>query len=262
MTEKKTGTKEWADRNFNIQKGCPYDCRYCYAKEMAIRFKRSTAESWHIPMLDYPCRQVPRHKTPGTTMFPTAHDITMDNYVSCGTTIRDLVKTGEKVLVVTKANPESLKMTLMGLQYAADRIEVRVTIGSHDDEILKFWEPGAPCFADRLKALEWAKAAGYRTSLSIEPMLCGNPMGLIARVLHAVTGEIWIGLPKDLIRRVSVNCPGDAQALAQARLLVGMWNDEWVMKLYAQMKGQSWVRWKDSIRQVVERRQNGKGGVA
>ena len=262
MKSKKTGTMEWSDRTYNIQDGCSYDCRYCYAKEMAIRFKRSTPEAWARPVVRDHYFVPPRHKKPGVTMFPSAHDITMHNYEEAEIAIRNMLRNDEKVLVVTKGDTHAIRMTLAGLKWAAERLEVRVTIGSHEDAVLKFWEPGAPCFEDRVKTLTWAKEAGYRTSVSMEPMLCANPMAVIARVLHAVTGEIWIGLPKDLVRRVSVNCPGDAQALAQARLLVGMWNDEWVMKLYAQMKGQSWVRWKDSIRQVVEKRQNGKGGVA
>ena len=40
-----TGTQEWAASNVNIQDGCEHDCRYCYAKTMAIRFKRATPTS-------------------------------------------------------------------------------------------------------------------------------------------------------------------------------------------------------------------------
>ncbi len=42
-TKPPTGTQEWAASNVNIQDGCEHDCRYCYAKTMAIRFKRATA---------------------------------------------------------------------------------------------------------------------------------------------------------------------------------------------------------------------------
>lgn len=34
------GTKEWADSNVNCYLGCSNNCRYCYAKKMAIRFNR------------------------------------------------------------------------------------------------------------------------------------------------------------------------------------------------------------------------------
>jgi len=40
-----TGTQEWAASNVNIQDGCEHDCLYCYAKIMAIRYKRATTIS-------------------------------------------------------------------------------------------------------------------------------------------------------------------------------------------------------------------------
>ncbi|MFX0035186.1 MAG: hypothetical protein ACFE9I_06050 [Candidatus Hermodarchaeota archaeon] len=42
------GTKEWADSNVNCYFGCSNNCRYCYEKKMAIRFKRKTEESWKL----------------------------------------------------------------------------------------------------------------------------------------------------------------------------------------------------------------------
>ncbi len=42
------GTKEWADSNINCYYGCSNDCLYCYAKKMAIRFKRKTEDTWKI----------------------------------------------------------------------------------------------------------------------------------------------------------------------------------------------------------------------
>ena len=33
------GTKEWADSNVNCYFGCSNNCKYCYAKKMAIRFQ-------------------------------------------------------------------------------------------------------------------------------------------------------------------------------------------------------------------------------
>lgn len=40
------GTTEWAASNVNYLKGCSNDCKYCYSKEMSIRFKRKTPETW------------------------------------------------------------------------------------------------------------------------------------------------------------------------------------------------------------------------
>ena len=38
------GTREWADKNYNVIFGCAHDCIYCYAKNNMIRFKKTTAE--------------------------------------------------------------------------------------------------------------------------------------------------------------------------------------------------------------------------
>ena len=44
---KTTGTHEWCDSNVNCYYGCSRNCRYCYARHMAIRFKRiEKHEDW------------------------------------------------------------------------------------------------------------------------------------------------------------------------------------------------------------------------
>ena len=40
------GTQEWSVKTINCCTGCSHDCRYCYAKGMAIHYKRLTAEEW------------------------------------------------------------------------------------------------------------------------------------------------------------------------------------------------------------------------
>ncbi len=40
------GTHEWASYNENCLLGCSHDCRYCYAKSIAIRLKRKTPTDW------------------------------------------------------------------------------------------------------------------------------------------------------------------------------------------------------------------------
>ena len=40
------GTYEWARRTANCVEGCFHDCLYCYAKAMAIRFGRRSADDW------------------------------------------------------------------------------------------------------------------------------------------------------------------------------------------------------------------------
>ena len=39
---KNQGTQEWSVKTINCCTGCSHDCRYCYAKGMAVRFKQVT----------------------------------------------------------------------------------------------------------------------------------------------------------------------------------------------------------------------------
>ena len=48
MKKSTYGFKEWTANSVNCCTGCSNNCRYCYAKGMAIRFKRLTAEEWPI----------------------------------------------------------------------------------------------------------------------------------------------------------------------------------------------------------------------
>ena len=41
-----SGTQEWASQTVNFISGCSHDCKYCYAKSMAIRFGRNTPDNW------------------------------------------------------------------------------------------------------------------------------------------------------------------------------------------------------------------------
>lgn len=75
-----TGTKEWADSNVNFQKGCENDCRYCFAKSMAIRFRTTTPGKWHIPTVVHKGVNKAYHKMGDRVMYPHDWAITL----SCG----------------------------------------------------------------------------------------------------------------------------------------------------------------------------------
>jgi len=81
--KKVSGTREWARSNVNVSNGCSHDCRYCYARNMAVRFKRKTAETWHLEEIDKDKVSKGYGKRRGTIMFPTTHDITPGIFESC-----------------------------------------------------------------------------------------------------------------------------------------------------------------------------------
>lgn len=187
------GTKEWADSNVNCYLGCSNDCRYCYAKKMAIRFKNKSNKSWKIMTPNQKNIIKGYKKRRGRIMFPTSHDITIESLDNCFIVLEKLVKSKNEVLVTTKPKFECIKKICHQFLKYSSLIQFRFTITSNDNKLLKFWEPNAPLFEERLNSLKYAFKLGYRTSISIEPFLDSDPYRLIEILKSYVTESIWIG---------------------------------------------------------------------
>ncbi|GAG43996.1 unnamed protein product, partial [marine sediment metagenome] len=186
------GTEEWAAHNVNIQIGCAHDCKYCYAKCMAIRFKRSTARSWaKAKILKHKVGNGSRKKH-GRIMFPTTHDITPDNVDECVMVLRDMLEADNDVLVVTKPHLSCIKRLCRACVDFRGQLLFRFTIGSTDNGVLQYWEPNAPIYRERLSALKWTFSKGFSTSVSSEPMLDDKIDALVAAVRPYVTDAIWL----------------------------------------------------------------------
>jgi len=251
MNKQVFGTKEWASSNVNIQSGCPNDCRYCYAKSMAIRHKRKTRDNWKESEINADKVNKGFAKRKGTIMFPTTHDITMDNLLECITVLRSMLKAGNRVLVVTKPEQECILGLGCKLEEFRDQILFRFTIGAADDSVLRFWEPGAPSFSTRLAALEVARNSyGFATSVSCEPMLDNRIEDVIEAVLPDVSDAVWIGLPNMLNQRIAINC-GDDETKERAKELMAGFTDERIKELYAKYADHPKIKWKESIKKIV-----------
>ncbi len=148
------GTTEWAKYNENIIQGCAHDCSYCYAKAMAIRFKRSSTEKWSREFIrDERYLEKAFPKRHGRIMFPTTHDITPEHVDQCLRFLKNVLTAGNEVLIVTKPHPECIVVLCRELHPYKDQILFRFTIGSVDSDTLKSWEPNAPSFDERLASL-------------------------------------------------------------------------------------------------------------
>ena len=244
------GTKEWAASNVNIQSGCPNDCRYCYAKSMSIRHKRKTRENWKEPEINMDKVNKGFAKRNGTIMFPTTHDITRDNLAECTTVLRSMLKAGNRVLIVSKPDPECISELCCELKDFRDRILFRFTIGSANEDILRFWEPGASSFADRLMALEIAHDSGFATSVSCEPMLDNRIEDVVDASLPYVTDAVWVGLPNMLNQRIALNY-GDEETKARAKELMAGFTDGRIKELYDKYADHPKIKWKESIKRAV-----------
>ena len=130
------------------------------------------------------------------------------------------------------------------------RIVFRFTIGSMDDHILKFWEPNAPSYTNRRAALIKAFNAGYKTSVSCEPFLDYFIRHLVSDIEVYVTDTIWIGKMNRISNRVDTTGwrPGDFRYL---EIVQQAQTDDEIIHLYAALKNNQKIKWKDSIKKIL-----------
>ena len=246
---KNHGTQEWSVKTVNCCTGCSHDCRYCYAKEMAIRFKQVTAAQWPLERIRQ--KDVDRiyKKYDGQVMFPSSHDITPNNLDDCLTALRCLILVGNKMLVVSKPHLDCIKAFCEMFRPYRRRILLRFSIGACDDQILSYWEPNAPCYNERKQCLIYARKAGFKTSVSVEPMLdSANIDILISELSPYVTHSIWIGTMNHLGRFGKVSDMVLTQAINRVRQ--GQM-DMIIRQIYSRHKGNPLIRWKAEIKKVV-----------
>jgi DNA repair photolyase len=165
-------------------------------------------------------------------MFPSAHDITPDHLAESLIVIKKLLKARTKVLIVTKPHYECIKKICEKYKKYTDKILFRFTIGSSDSDILKYWEPGAPSFEERLKCLKYAYKSGFQTSVSCEPMLDNNIGIVIKKVLPYVTDAIWLGKANFLLGRLKINKCNDKQTIRKALKIIACQTDKNIKNLY------------------------------
>lgn len=255
MEEKaKTGTKEWAAWNANLYEGCSYNCRYCYAKNMAHRFNRRDRNDWSRMELNYHMLDKSWRKREGICMFPSTHDITPATVEYSIDFLQNLLKAGNRVLIVTKADVNVIQRLITRitdfkskaeLEELKNRIEFRVTIGSMDDRVLNYWEPGAPTFASRRNAVRFLKEKGFRVSISIEPYLdpdSENVIKLIRNIYDDVS-EIWIGM---------MNHNRKLAEKAEQGLIVNKGHAATMIIFIQNLKLEK-IRWKDSMQKVIKK---------
>jgi len=245
-----TGTMEWADHTENIQLGCSNDCRYCYAAQSAHRFKRRDRSEWGREELTgkaaierYPSRA-------GVIMFPSTHDITAANVEACIVFLRKVLEAGNLVLVVSKPNLFCMIRLTAELREFRENILFRFTIGTLDMMASLYWEMAAPLPSERMAALEMVRSMGWRTSVSMEPLLGGiiTARKVIAAVRPSVTDSIWIGKMNKIKTRVVAIDDIDREWIDY---IEQRQSDSEIVRLYNEFKNDPLIHWKDSIREVI-----------
>ncbi|TRZ53503.1 MAG: hypothetical protein D4S01_01230 [Dehalococcoidia bacterium] len=245
------GTQEWAESNANFINGCTHDCKYCYSKAMAIRFGRKTSKDWKVEEIRKHSLQKRFKKTEGTIMFPSAHDICPDRLDASLEFLENILSPGNNVLIVTKPHYRCIQAICDKFSGFKDNILFRFTIGSSNSEVLKFWEPGAPDFEERLACLRFASYKEFQTSVSCEPMLDDNIGDVIQQVFPFVSDAIWIGKANSLLGRLKLNGETSNHTTKKAYELIEWQSNSNIMSLYCQFKDNPKIKWKESIKRII-----------
>jgi hypothetical protein len=188
----------------------------------------------------------------GTVMFPSTHDITPKNLSEYLCVLRKLLDVGNNVLIVSKPHWSCITVICEAYDNYKEQITFRFTIGSTENSILELWEPKAPNFDERLACLEYAYHRGYRTSVSCEPFLDSYPAHVYEAVSPYLRGSFWLGKVRNFDSRVDLTGVTDEQKHRYVEPLKKLQQDSFVKSVAGILKDKPFVKFKDSIRKVVE----------
>ncbi len=252
---KLSGTKEWASSNVNFLNGCQHSCKYCYAKAMVPRHGSMDITKWSTPTIKPGALEKGFRKREGTIMFPSCHDIHPENLDDAVTILKKLLEPGNDVLIVSKPHRKCIKRLCKELSMYKKKILFRFSIGSANSRTLKFWEPNAPLFAERLVCLKLAHQKGFSTSVSCEPMLDNKIHEVVRKVEPYVSDRIWIGKMNNTMRYCKICGWNNSETIAAVRQLEEWQSPENILKLYKKYRKHPKIMWKDSIRKLLGQRE-------
>lgn len=252
MAKRISGTREWASVNANCFTGCPHNCRYCYAENDAVnRFKKVKEKDWTKPVVNKLALKRKWGKRKGIIMFPTTHDITPEMLPECLTFLGNILVSKNNVLIVSKPHFECIKEICSQFEVYRDQIMFRFTIGADDSEILKYWEPNAPSFEERLKCLKYAFDKGFRTSVSVEPMLDSPRIFELFKKLEPFTTDsIWIGMMNKIPDRVERKAQTQEDKYRIEAIKKGQTPNR-VRVIFNILNGHPLVQWKESFKTIL-----------
>lgn len=246
----KTNVQDWADKTINVYKGCSNDCRYCYAREEAVRFNRVKKENWTTETLNPAILKKGWRLSKKNLMFPSTHDITPGTYDGCEIVLKKLLKAGNTVLVVSKPRPDLIEKLCDALEAYKKQILFRFTISAQNNDLLAFWEPNAPTYEDRKKALTIAHEKGFMTSVSIEPMLDpANVEALIEDLRPHTTDSMWVGTMNMIRKRVKKE---SAQVEAEIVKIITGQTPERLRTIYMRYQDDPMIKWKGHVRKALK----------
>jgi len=160
--------------------------------------------------------------------------------------LRKLLDADNDVLIVSKPHWDCITVICEALKKYQRQITFRFTIGSTKSDILKFWEPGAPSFQERLSCLQYAYQAGYNTSVSCEPYLDQHVVYTYTACKGWIADSFWIGKLRNFNSRVRIDDATEGQIIKYVDPLKAAMVDFVFKQMHRVLDGQPLIKWKDS----------------
>ncbi len=189
----------------NWRRGCTHGCRYCYAAEIAHRFRKKLRGEWTLSALALPDpaaalrSQLTRRRKPvnGMILVSSSHDPFMPGSREGSGVVAVLGEFGlwPQTLLLTKA-PRAALCALDGLGSGPDGLWFGISLTGLAPGLAAQYEPLAESPLERLDGLREAARQGYRTWVSLEPPLPGVRMVMLAGVVSRLEPRPWLVLGK------------------------------------------------------------------
>jgi hypothetical protein len=237
----------------NIVVGCAHNCVYCYARATALENNViHSPEEWTRERIVPEKLNEEQSLTPGVLYrFPTHHDITPALLQPSLIYIDKLLRAGNAVEVCSKPHLECIRAICETFQAFTDKLRFCFTIGSTNAATCAWLEPGAPTPEERIEALKLASRCGFKTSVSIEPML-EDEVGtseVIRRVYPYVTEEISIGRMWSLSKRISLLGRDREEVLRYFQFVNA---DKIIRAVHERFSWDRKIQWEKTITDLVE----------
>lgn len=184
-------------------------------------------------------------------MYPTTHDIHLEFIEENIEYLRGLLEVGNEVLIVSKPDLTCIGRICDELAHYKKQLTFRFTFGSLDQLRLDFWDPGAPTYNNRELSLMRAWKDGFKTSVSNEPYLDNTTIPLFHRLKPYITDTFWVGFMRNPASRVDKTGWGGLEWVYMNEVLKVSGVDH-VRYLYAMLKNEPKIRWKESIQEMLQ----------
>jgi DNA repair photolyase len=248
---------EWtiSRNNVNFSTGCTNDCLYCYGRYMPYANKLSIdakAEGKEFKWGDAKVRKKDVNKSQplrdGRIGFPTSHDITPENLNDYLTVLGKLLKAGNEVMIISKPDFNCIKAICQASAFFKDKILFRFTITAKSADVLKFWEPNAPAYEERIQSLKYAFDNGFQTSVSMEPMLeSSRATEMVEEMMSYITDALWFGKMNHI---KAYNSPDEKLKEELGKVEDGQ-SDENIKHLYSIYKDNPKIKWKLAFKELL-----------